>query len=466
MLDCAAIMRNYSRYLLVFFNLIFSFTGIIIISVGFSAKAYYHEFDTFLDDKYIYVSDLLIIIGVVIFFIAFFGCCGAIKENACMTTTFSTLLIVIFILEVVAAVSGILLKSKTEALLVRTLEETIHQYNNNTEITKVWDRVQNEKIDGHIKLKEMPSPYGSLYSSARVDTQQALSMNWFIPTLNKQLNELQNELRETDNYILSKKLDEKISNDLGAEAEQFIDNPNGRINVIANLEKDLNNMAERNNQILEEISLAKDQINKYLNDMNELTKRNTEKFETDLENTRTNTNKGKQNKDKLLQTEDMEENCVHRDVPDHIPMKNTHRSGKSKVLVYGDGSARNYSLYLRSYLADISYDIGGFVKSGVHMGEFKCCGVNNYTNWIKDNDSTNHTLPLSCCEIAPGTTDKFECTAKTAYQIGCLEEFGNYVRAHTSTIEGVGIGLAIVQLLGILLSCYLAKSIRSDYETV
>ncbi|KAJ8931885.1 hypothetical protein NQ314_015154 [Rhamnusium bicolor] len=68
-----------------------------------------------------------------------------------------------------------------------------------------------------------------------------------VPTLNKKLNELQNELREKDNYILIKKLDEKISNDLGAEAEQFIDNPNGHT------EKNLNNMAERNNQILEEI---------------------------------------------------------------------------------------------------------------------------------------------------------------------------------------------------------------------
>lgn len=52
-------------------------------------KGYYHEYDSFLDNKFIYASDLLIVIGAVIFIVAFFGCCGAVKENACMTLTVS-----------------------------------------------------------------------------------------------------------------------------------------------------------------------------------------------------------------------------------------------------------------------------------------------------------------------------------------------------------------------------------------
>lgn len=68
---------------------LFQLTGIVIITVGLSVKAYFHEFNTLLDEKYFFVSDLLIIIGVIIFFIAFFGCCGALKENACMTSTVS-----------------------------------------------------------------------------------------------------------------------------------------------------------------------------------------------------------------------------------------------------------------------------------------------------------------------------------------------------------------------------------------
>ncbi|KAJ8920985.1 hypothetical protein NQ315_015780 [Exocentrus adspersus] len=237
-MECSDIMRKYSRYLLVLFNLIFF--GVVIISVGISAKAYFNDFDKFLDDKYIYVSDLLIIIGAVIFVIAFFGCCGAVKENSCMTTTFSTLLIIIFILEVVAAVSGILLKHKTEEFLEQTLSTTMKQYyQNNTEIETVWDKVQRE---------------------------------------------------------------------------------------------------------------------------------------------------------------------------------------------------------------------------------FQCCGIFNSTDWTKVNKTEG--IPLSCCPMLPGATNEFTCNTTNAYKEGCLEKFGDYIRAHATTVEGVGIGLAIIQLLGIILACYLAKAIRSDYETV
>lgn len=65
-------------------------TGVIILAVGLSAKAYFNEFDHLLDDKYFYVSDLLVVLGVIIFLIAFLGCCGAAKENACLTTTVKT----------------------------------------------------------------------------------------------------------------------------------------------------------------------------------------------------------------------------------------------------------------------------------------------------------------------------------------------------------------------------------------
>lgn len=241
MIDCTSIMRNYSRYMLVIFNFFFVLTGVIIISVGVSAKAYFNEFDHLLDDKYFYISDLLIVIGVIIFFIAFFGCCGAAKENACLTTTFSTLLIVIFVLEALVGIGGVVLRHKTEEFLEETLNKSMSKYNNDSEITATWDVVQSQ---------------------------------------------------------------------------------------------------------------------------------------------------------------------MH------------------------------------------------------------CCGINNYTDWLVGD---NKSLPLSCCQIPAGTRGNFSCTPNvtdTLYREGCLEMFGDYIRDNTSSIEIVGITLAIVQLLGIILSCYLAKQIRSDYETV
>ncbi|CAG9760974.1 unnamed protein product [Ceutorhynchus assimilis] len=251
MVDCSTLMRNYSRYMLVIFNFFFVLTGVIIISIGVSVKAYYNEFDHLLDDRYFYASDLLIVVGVIIFVISFFGCCGAAKEDACLTSTFSALLIIIFILEVLVGIGGILLRHKTEDLLEAELKKSMALYNHNgsEEITRTWDAVQSQ---------------------------------------------------------------------------------------------------------------------------------------------------------------------MH------------------------------------------------------------CCGINNYTDWYNISlrasaDIQNKTtLPLSCCAIPSGTMGDFNCNATqpALYHVGCLELFGDYIRDSTSSIEIAGLTLAFIQLLGIVLSCYLAKQIRSDYETV
>nr|XP_023026957.1 CD63 antigen-like [Leptinotarsa decemlineata] len=240
-MDCASFLRSYSRYMLILFNLIFAITGIIIICVALSAKAYFHEFDTLMENKVFYVSDLLIVVGVIIFFVSFFGCCGAMKENACMTTTYSALLIVIFLLELAVGISGVLLKNRTEEFLKDKLNETIQDYGpQNNETTELWDTIQRQ---------------------------------------------------------------------------------------------------------------------------------------------------------------------------------------------------------------------------------FHCCGIDNATDWVKFKKDDNHLVPLSCCDIPYGAF-KYNCTIEKAYPEGCLMRFGDFVNDNISAIEGVGIGFAIVQLLGIIFACVLSKFIRSDYETV
>ncbi|XP_044272161.1 CD63 antigen-like [Tribolium madens] len=243
-MDCNSILRKYSRYLLIVFNFLFVLTGVVILSVGASVKAYYNEYTSFLDDKYIYASDLLIIIGVIIFIIAFFGCCGALKENACMTQTFSMMLIVIFILELIVGIGGLVLKHQTDEMIDKALTGTLRRYNtpNNTEITNLWDTVQEN---------------------------------------------------------------------------------------------------------------------------------------------------------------------------------------------------------------------------------FQCCGIQNYTDW-ENVTSTHGQLPVTCCNFPHGSFGNVTCNEKSEglHREGCLEVFSDYIEGHATTVESVGLTFAIIQLLGIILSCYLAKQIRSDYETV
>ncbi|XP_017779846.1 PREDICTED: CD63 antigen-like [Nicrophorus vespilloides] len=132
------------KYLLFIFNLLFVVTGIILLSVGLTTKAYFSDYETFLDQQYFSAPNLLIAIGAIIFIIAFFGCCGAVKQNYCMIITFSTLLILIFVLEFAAGIAGYVLRSQTEQFLNTSMHTSLSKYNksNNNEVAVIWDTMQ------------------------------------------------------------------------------------------------------------------------------------------------------------------------------------------------------------------------------------------------------------------------------------------------------------------------------------
>lgn len=132
------------KYLLFVFNLIFFITGTIILGIGVSVKAYYHKYDTFLDERYFNLPNLLIAIGAIIFFISFFGCCGAIKESWLLVTIFSVLLGVVFILELSAGIAGYALKAQTAEYLDKRLRESMKEYGKDDGIAYMWDTIQKE----------------------------------------------------------------------------------------------------------------------------------------------------------------------------------------------------------------------------------------------------------------------------------------------------------------------------------
>ncbi|KAK3910466.1 Leukocyte surface antigen CD53 [Frankliniella fusca] len=90
------------KYLLFFFNFIFSLFGLAILVLGILGCT-----------KSINTSDLsnlrnsfivLCIVGGAIFVIAFCGCCGAVRESNCLLVTFAVLLLTIIVCEVVLAI--------------------------------------------------------------------------------------------------------------------------------------------------------------------------------------------------------------------------------------------------------------------------------------------------------------------------------------------------------------------------
>ncbi|KAH9498605.1 cd63 antigen [Bulinus truncatus] len=94
------------------------------------------------------------------------------------------------------------------------------------------------------------------------------------------------------------------------------------------------------------------------------------------------------------------------------------------------------------------------------QSDFQCCGANNYTDW--NTTFENNTLPRSCCEGSPlscSTLEKF-------YNAPCVPAFESWLKDKVAIIGGVGIGLAFVQVVGILFACCLARAIKKEYEVV
>jgi len=96
--------------------------------------------------------------------------------------------------------------------------------------------------------------------------------------------------------------------------------------------------------------------------------------------------------------------------------------------------------------------------------QFECCGAKSYNDWIQYlPEKTNKTnLPLSCCPQASGFGPQ-TCSATSEppmYTAGCTDKFGDFVKDKAVVIGSTGITIALIQLLGILMACRLASSMR------
>lgn len=104
------------------------------------------------------------------------------------------------------------------------------------------------------------------------------------------------------------------------------------------------------------------------------------------------------------------------------------------------------------------------------MAQMSCCGVDSYKDfpespkWI----TGNKTIPDACC-VLDGEVSLFkvkdpQCPYNPTddnsyYKKGCYEALLNWIMSHMDIVIGVGIGLGLIQLLGIFLAFCLCKSI-------
>lgn len=96
------------------------------------------------------------------------------------------------------------------------------------------------------------------------------------------------------------------------------------------------------------------------------------------------------------------------------------------------------------------------------QGELECCGINGPKDWVKI--YVNTTVPSTCCHLLPEKVK--QCTSAYASQEGCYPKLLKFLDNKSLLLGGVGIGIALVQLVGVIFSCALSKAFRENYETV
>ncbi|CAL8386031.1 tetraspanin-11 [Gadus morhua] len=100
--------------------------------------------------------------------------------------------------------------------------------------------------------------------------------------------------------------------------------------------------------------------------------------------------------------------------------------------------------------------------------DFKCCGSNNSGDWlqsvyIESTESQDRLVPDSCCKtITPlcGLRDH----PSNIYKVegGCITKLEQFLADHLLVIGAVGIGVACLQICGMVFTCCLYRRIKID----
>lgn len=99
----------------------------------------------------------------------------------------------------------------------------------------------------------------------------------------------------------------------------------------------------------------------------------------------------------------------------------------------------------------------------------QCCGLTNYTDWQATPWGRGHTgkLPHSCCHSTRDAICSHRKETADLYRTGCYRLVVSFIYENLTKI-GIGILVsAVVHILGLVLTCLLAKNVRrAEYEEI
>ncbi|XP_041846434.1 CD151 antigen-like [Melanotaenia boesemani] len=100
--------------------------------------------------------------------------------------------------------------------------------------------------------------------------------------------------------------------------------------------------------------------------------------------------------------------------------------------------------------------------------EFKCCGSNSSSDWVESKwihfaSAEGRKVPDSCCKsLTPrcGLRDH----PSNIYKVegGCITKLEKFILDHLKIIGAVGVGIACVQIIGMVFTCCLYRSLKAE----
>lgn len=129
---------------------------------------------------------------------------------------------------------------------------------------------------------------------------------------------------------------------------------------------------------------------------------------------------------------------------------------------------------------DYANDVDAQHAWSLVQGELECCGIKGPLDWRPI--FKNKTVPAMCCMVLHLYSYFFynnilflghllpenvkHCTTDYASNIGCLPKLLKFLDSKSLLLGGVGIGIALIQLIGVVFACCLSRAFREHYEVV
>ncbi|XP_034733457.1 CD151 antigen-like [Etheostoma cragini] len=100
--------------------------------------------------------------------------------------------------------------------------------------------------------------------------------------------------------------------------------------------------------------------------------------------------------------------------------------------------------------------------------EFKCCGSNSSSDWeasvwIRSIYAKGRKVPDSCCK-SPTELCGLRDHPSNIYKVegGCITKLEKFIQDHLKIIGAVGVGIACVQVIGMVFTCCLYRSLKAE----